>query len=96
MPDPAPVGERIAADRDGARPYVYRLRVPGSRGNLKKDFDEARRRMRVSKPIPPIRDNFAASGGMGQGAVGFTTFAAFLRSWNEVRSERRYRQRKHS
>jgi hypothetical protein len=69
--------------------------VPGRRGNLKTDFDEARRRMRVPKPIPPIRDNFAASGGMGQGAVGFTTLAAFVRAWNDVRSERRHRQRKH-
>ena len=56
---------------------------------MRDDFDEARRRMRVPDSIPPIRDNFAQSGGMAQGAQGFNTMAAFFRSWMQVRRERR-------
>jgi hypothetical protein len=49
--------------------------------------------MRVPKPIPPIRDNFSSAGGMAQGTAGFSTLFAFLRSWNEVRHERRMRRK---
>ena len=61
------------------------------RAQRRRDFREARSRMVVREPIPPVNDHFAPI--HRQGDVGCLTVSAFIRSWREVRRERRAARR---